>query len=59
MNTNQRKVKTAIVGCGAISDIYFTNMMNENTFLEVTACCAKHMESANRQAVKYGGKACT
>lgn len=59
MNTRQRKVKTAIVGCGAISDIYFTNMMNENTSLEVTACCAKHMESANRQAAKYGVKACT
>lgn len=54
-----RRVKTAIVGCGAISDIYFTNMMNQNTSIEVVACCAKHMESAERQAKKYGVTACT
>lgn len=59
MNTEQRKVRAAIVGCGSISDIYFKNMMKENTSLEVTACCAKHMESAGRQAAKYGVSACT
>lgn len=53
------KVKTAIVGCGAISDIYFTNMMQQNTSVDVVACCAKHMESANRKAEQYGVKATT
>lgn len=33
------------MGCGAISDIYFTNMMKQNTSIEVECCCAKHMES--------------
>lgn len=59
MSTANRRVKTAIVGCGAISDIYFTNMMQQNTSLEVVACCAKHMESAKRQAEKYGVSPCT
>lgn len=59
MKMASRVFRTAVVGCGAISDIYFTNMIQKYTNLEVVACCAKHMESAERKARKYGIKACT
>ena len=59
MKKENRTVRTAVVGCGAISDIYFTNMIEKYDNLEVVACCAKHMESAQRQGTKYGIKACT
>ena len=51
---NNRPVKTAVVGCGSISDIYLQNMIGKYKTLEVTACCAKHMESAERKGQKYG-----
>lgn len=56
---DNKKVKTAVVGCGAISDIYISNMMKKYANLDVTACCAKHMESAVRKANQYGIRACT
>lgn len=52
-------MKTAVVGCGAISDIYLTNMINRFPILEVVACCAKHSEHAKAKAEKYGIRACT
>jgi len=54
-----RKVKTAVVGCGSISDIYLKNMMYKYSPLEIVACCAKHFENAEKKAVQYGIKACT
>ena len=54
-----RKVRTAVVGCGAISDIYLTNMMKKYSTLEVVSCAAAHPESAQRKAGKYGIRACT
>ena len=54
-----RKVRTAVVGCGAISDIYLTNMMNKYSTLEVTACAAAHLENAKRKAAQYGIRGCT
>lgn len=59
MEKTYKPVRTAVVGCGAISDIYFTNMIERYDNLEVVACCAKHIESAQRQGSKYGIKACT
>lgn len=56
---NMQKVKTAVVGCGAISDIYLTNMIQLFPILEVVCCSARHMESATKQAAKYHIKACT
>lgn len=56
---DNRRVKTAVVGCGAISDIYITNMINKYTTLEVVCCCANHLESAKRKAEKYGIEATT
>lgn len=59
MEGNKKTIKTAVVGCGAISDIYFTNMIGKYSSVDVVACCAKHIESAQRKADKYGIRACT
>lgn len=56
---SENKMKTAVVGCGQISDIYLTNMMKRFHTLEVTACCAAHLESAQKKAAEYGIKACS
>ncbi len=53
------KMKTAVVGCGSISDIYLKNMMHRFSNLEVISCCARHLESAVKKAEKYGIRACT
>ena len=52
-------LKVAVVGCGAISDVYLRNMIHRFTNLEVVACCAAHLEHAQRKAVAYGIRACT
>ena len=56
---NRRTIRTGVVGCGAISDIYLTNMIQRFDNLEVVACCAKHLERAQAKAQKYGIRACT
>ena len=56
---NKSALRTAVVGCGMISDIYLTNMIHRFTNLEVVTCCAKHMESARRKAEKFAIRACT
>lgn len=53
-----KPMKTAVVGCGAISDIYLTNMIHRFENIEVVACCAKHFERAQRKAAQYGVRAC-
>lgn len=53
------KMRVAVVGCGAISDIYLQNMMHQFDNLEVVACCAAHLEHALEKAGKYGIKGCT
>ena len=52
-------MRIGVVGCGEISDIYISNMMNRFSNLEVVACCAKHFESAQRKAKQYGLTATT
>lgn len=54
-----KPVKTAVVGCGKISDIYFENMINRFDSLDVAACCALHLENAQRKAQQYGIEART
>lgn len=54
-----KRVKTAVVGSGAISDIYLTNMTQRFPILEVSAICANHLEHAQQKAEKYGIRACT
>ena len=49
-----KPVKTAVIGCGAISDIYLSNMINKYATLDVVACCASHRESAEKKAAQYG-----
>ena len=38
-----KPVKTAVIGCGAISDIYLSNMINRYATLNVVACCAPEL----------------
>ena len=57
--TETKKMRVGVVGCGAISDIYLTNMMHNFENLEVAACCAGHLEHAKKKAEQYGIKGCT
>lgn len=50
-------VATAVIGCGAISDIYLQNMIERFSTLQVVACCASHRENAKKKAEQYGIKA--
>ena len=59
MNTGRKIMNVAVVGCGAISDIYLENMIYRFDNLNVIACCANHLEHAKEKAEKYGILACT
>ena len=50
-------VKTAILGCGVISDAYLSTMINKFKILDVVACCDLNAERAQEKAQKYGLKA--
>ena len=50
--TETKKMRVGVVGCGAISDIYLTNMIHNFENLEVAACCAGHLEHAKKKASK-------
>ena len=52
-------MKVGVVGCGAISDIYLSNMIHKFDNLEVVACCAAHLENAEKKAARYGILPCT
>lgn len=49
-----KPLKTAVIGCGAISDIYLENMTRRFATLDVLYCCANHRENAEKKAEKYG-----
>lgn len=55
----QKKMRVGVVGCGAISDIYLTNMIQNFDNLKVISCCASHLDHAEKKAAQYGIKACT
>lgn len=55
----RQRLRAGVIGCGAISDIYLKNMINEFDNLEVTACAANHLENALKKAEQYGIKGCT
>lgn len=55
----QKQLRAGVIGCGAISDIYLKNMINEFGNLEVVACAANHLENALKKAEQYGIKGCT
>lgn len=54
-----KKLRVGVVGCGMISDIYLTNMINQFKNLEVVACCAAHVQNAQRKAAQYHITPCT
>ena len=56
MNTlkDTKPVKTAVIGCGDISDIYFQNMIRRFKILDVVKCCSRKGASAEAKAKQYG-----
>ena len=56
---NIQPVKTAIVGCGAISDPYLNTMINRFKILDVVGCCDRNPHKAQAKAEKYGIKVLT
>lgn len=54
-----KPVTVGVVGAGAISDIYLTNMTTRFPILRVKSICAGHIENARKKAQKYGLEACT
>jgi predicted dehydrogenase len=50
---NVKPVKTAVVGCGMISDAYLNTMTSKFKILEVVACCDLNKEKAEAAAKKY------
>ncbi|MBQ9643013.1 MAG: Gfo/Idh/MocA family oxidoreductase [Lachnospiraceae bacterium] len=56
---SKQKMCVGVIGAGAISDIYLTNMINKFDQLEVKCVAANHVENAQKKAEQYGIKACT
>ena len=48
------KLRAAVIGCGAISDIYLTNLKSCFTSVDVIYCCALHPSHAEATAAQYG-----
>lgn len=58
----ENKVKAAIVGCGAISNIYMKNLAGAEAkfqIINLVACCDMRAEAAQEKAEKYGLKVMT
>ena len=51
-----KKVKTAVVGCGMISEIYLQNMTRKFEILEVAGCCDIVKERMERRAKQFNIK---
>lgn len=47
-------VKTAVIGCGAISGIYFHNMIHNFQILDVVGCCDLNEDAAGAASSAYG-----
>lgn len=58
-NMEKERICVGVVGAGAISDIYLKNMTSRFENLYVKAVCARHFESAEAKARKYGIAAVT
>lgn len=48
------KVRTAVVGCGMISNIYIRNLKNLFYIIDLVAVCDLNEEAAKRQAAAFG-----
>ena len=49
-----RKMKTAVIGCGMISNIYIRNLKRMFSIIDLAAVCDMRQESAEKQAQVYG-----
>ena len=54
-----QKMKTAVLGCGAISDAYLSTMINKFQVLDVVGCCDRNRDEAVKKAEEYGISAMT
>jgi predicted dehydrogenase len=54
-----KPVKTAVVGCGMISESYLPTMLHNFNILEVVGVCDAAADKAQKAAEKYGVKAMT
>lgn len=48
-----KKVKTAVIGCGKISDIYFQNLTSMFSIVDVVACCDLNADLQQQTAQKF------
>ena len=48
-----KKVKTAVIGCGMISDIYLSNLKKFEV-IDLVGCSDLVSEKSQKQAEKYG-----
>ena len=49
-----KPVKTAVIGCGMISDIYLENLKDKFYIIDLIGCADMVDEKAHKQAEKYG-----
>ncbi len=54
MQTTFSKVKTAVVGCGSISNIYIRNLKELFTIIDLVALCNRTREKAEAKAAQFG-----
>ena len=54
-----KRIRTAVVGCGAISDIYLKNLKNSFSVIELAGCCDLDIARRDAAAEKYEIKAMT
>lgn len=50
----KKSIRTAVIGCGMISEIYLQNMTNRFPNLEVVACCDTDPAKTRTRAEAYG-----
>ena len=55
----EKIMNLGVIGTGAISDVYLTNLSGMFAGVRVAAVCAAHLERARVKAEKYGVRACT
>ncbi len=47
-------MKIAVIGAGAISDVFLDNLIHTYPNTEVVCCCARHLDHAQAKAEQYG-----
>lgn len=54
-----KSIRTAVVGCGAISGIYLTNLKNMFSVIDLVGCCDLDVERCRSAAAAHGIRAMT